>query len=38
MTPHPLLQFGTVPLYPTPNGGMVRLQATLLQELFDIPK
>ena len=38
MPPHPLLQFGTVTLYPAPNGGVVCLQATFLQELFDIPK
>src|SRR5713101_787146 len=36
--PYPLLQFGTITLYPTPNGGVVCLQAAFLKKLFDIPK
>jgi hypothetical protein len=31
MAPHPLLQFGTIPLYPPPHGGMVGLQTTFLK-------
>jgi hypothetical protein len=31
VSPQPLLQFGTVTLYPVPNGGVI-------EKLFDIPK
>ena len=36
MTAQPLLQFGTVALDPAPDGRVVRLQAALAEQLFDI--
>src|SRR6516225_7197124 len=36
MTPHPLFQFRTIPLHPTPDRGVVRLQTALGQQLFDV--
>ena len=38
MTAQPLLQFGTVALYPTPDFRVVRLQAALAEQLFDIAR
>ena len=36
MTAQPLLQFGTVVLDPAPDGRVVRFQAALAEQLFDI--
>ena len=36
MTAQPLLQFGAVALDPAPDGRVVRLQAALAEQLFDI--
>ena len=36
MTAQPLLQFGTVALAPAPDGRVVRLQAALAEQIFDI--
>ena len=36
MTAQPLLQFGTVALDPAPDGRVVRFQAALAEQLFDI--
>ena len=38
MTAQPLLQFGTVALDPAPDGRVVRFQAALAEQLFDIAK
>ena len=38
MTALPLLQFGTVALDPAPDGRVVRFQAALAEQLFDIAK
>ena len=36
MTTQPLLQFGTVVLNPAPDGRVVRFQAVLAEQPFDI--
>src|ERR1017187_10325016 len=36
MTAQPLVQFGAVTLNPAPDGGVIRLQTTLGEQLFDI--
>src|SRR5215469_10999832 len=36
MTAQPLFQFGTVTLHPTPDRRVIRLQAALGEQLFDI--
>src|SRR5438270_8857062 len=36
MTPHPLFQFRAIALHLSPDRGVVRLQTTLGQQLFDV--
>jgi hypothetical protein len=36
MAPHPLFQFRTIALHPAPNRGVIRLQTTLSQQLFNV--
>ncbi len=38
MPAQPLLEFWPVALHPSPDRGVVSLQATLIEELFDIAK